>query len=226
MKFDQGLGALGLLCFALALTLLLTIGIPISVFGGVGELDDWLGFAGNIVGAAMTVVAAFVAWRAVQPQVSAQREAVLVDLMMREEDRLETELHALTVLGDLTGTIVALDFSAEVSPTTLLTRLRDLGVSDVELKTRARIMELVGGPVPPTSLFKSTHTFSHLYRELVAETKRPPPLHYPTVALSRRGLSDSVERLLGENTKRHMQVLEMVRYYRSEIEARLTVPHR
>lgn len=39
-----------------------------------GARTDWLGFAGSIIGAAMTVAAAGIAWAAVQRQISIQRE--------------------------------------------------------------------------------------------------------------------------------------------------------
>lgn len=50
-KMDQGLGAIGGMLLTVAFALLLTIGVPISVSKETVELKDWLGFAGNIVGA-------------------------------------------------------------------------------------------------------------------------------------------------------------------------------
>ncbi|KJC47327.1 hypothetical protein UB31_18915 [Bradyrhizobium sp. LTSP849] len=95
MKLDQGLGIIGLLVLATALALLLTIGIPISVSKDSVELKDWLGFAGNVMGAFVTVVAAAIAWKAVQRQIASQHVATQLGVMTREEDRIEELLPGL-----------------------------------------------------------------------------------------------------------------------------------
>ncbi|MET4071544.1 hypothetical protein ABID58_006358 [Bradyrhizobium sp. S3.2.6] len=87
MKWDQGLGVIGLLVLATVLALLLTLGIPIAVSKDTVELKDWLGFAGNVLGACVTLLAAVIAWRAVQAQIASQRDAMLLEVTAREENR-------------------------------------------------------------------------------------------------------------------------------------------
>lgn len=92
---DHGLAAVGLICLALALTVLVTVGAPIAASHTTLELKDWLGFAGNILGGLFTLIAAYIAWRAVQPQIVAQRDATMLGLLSREEDRIERMLPGL-----------------------------------------------------------------------------------------------------------------------------------
>lgn len=95
MRWDQGLGTIGLLVLATALALLLTIGIPITVSKETVELKDWLGFAGNVLGAFVTVIAAGFAWKAVQRQIASQDVATKLGVMTREEGRIEEALPGL-----------------------------------------------------------------------------------------------------------------------------------
>jgi len=73
-KFDQGLGAIGTLALAGVLSVLLTVGIPLVLAREPIRASDWLGFAGSIGGAMVTLIAAVLAWRAVQKQVEVQRD--------------------------------------------------------------------------------------------------------------------------------------------------------
>ncbi|MDD1534604.1 MULTISPECIES: hypothetical protein [unclassified Bradyrhizobium] len=99
-NWDQGLGAIGLIVLAAALTALISIGVPISVSKDTVELKDWLGFAGNILGAFGTLMAAFIAWNAVQQQIRVARAAQLLEVTAREEDRIETELLAIGIIKE------------------------------------------------------------------------------------------------------------------------------
>lgn len=107
MKWDQGFGVIGLLVLATALALLLTIGIPITVSKEAVELKDWLGFAGNLLGAGVTVIAAAVAWVSVQKQITTQRDATLLSIIAREEDRIEEQLPALVEISEMAHDCVA-----------------------------------------------------------------------------------------------------------------------
>ncbi len=98
MELDRGVGAVGLLLLAIALAMLLTIGIPISVSKEGVDLKDWLGFAGNVLGAGVTLLAAIVAWFAVQKQIGVEQKATFLNLIIREEDRIEVQLPALLEL--------------------------------------------------------------------------------------------------------------------------------
>jgi hypothetical protein len=83
MKLDQGAGAIGLLVLATAFALLLTIGIPITISENGLKLSDFLSFSGNVLGACVTVIAAVIAWRAVQSQIVSQREATIFGILTR-----------------------------------------------------------------------------------------------------------------------------------------------
>jgi hypothetical protein len=76
--------------------------VPATLASEQIKWSDWLGFAGNIVGAGAALFAAAVAWRAVQRQIEAQRDSIaaqrdstVFSLLSREEDRLLRELHGL-----------------------------------------------------------------------------------------------------------------------------------
>lgn len=64
---------------------------PIALLAKDGINQEWLGFFGNVLGAAMTLVAAVLAWQAVQRQIRAQTRA-------NEETRLRREFAARAVL--------------------------------------------------------------------------------------------------------------------------------
>ena len=63
---DKGTFAIGSLMFAVALACLITTAMPVIRL-------DWLGFAGSVIGAMMTLAAAVIAWRAVQRQIVESR---------------------------------------------------------------------------------------------------------------------------------------------------------
>jgi hypothetical protein len=145
-RLDQGLGALGLLSLTAALALLLTIGIPITVSKDRVELKDWLGFAGNVVGAFVTLLAAVIAWYAVQRQIGVQREANLPSVMTREETRLENDLHAFEVCIALLATA----HSAKV--------VYDAGGSYTELDKYVRELTLIGLSSDPIEMRRFIQT--------------------------------------------------------------------
>lgn len=151
-QIDHGLAAIGLLLLAVALALLLTVGIPISVSRDSIELKDWLGFAGNVLGAFVTLIAAAIAWKAVKKQIGVQRDTKMLDLMTREEDRIEGELHAIEVLQEL----MSLSFSASAQsvdrPAAHVAALSTLGFSTDEIELRRALHAKVGGPIPPGML--------------------------------------------------------------------------
>lgn len=89
--WDQGLGIVGLIVLASALALTLSIGVPIITASEAVKLSDWLGFAGNVLGSGSALLAATIAWRAVQRQIAVQREQLLLTALLREEERLEAQ---------------------------------------------------------------------------------------------------------------------------------------
>lgn len=91
MRIDPGAGAIALLLLATALAVLLTTAVPITVSKDAVELKDWLGFAGNVLGAGVTLLAAVIAWHAVQRQIDAQFRTA-------EQERLRKEFAARGVI--------------------------------------------------------------------------------------------------------------------------------
>lgn len=145
---DQGFGAIGLLLLAAALSLLLTIGIPISVSRDSIELKDWLGFAGNVLGAFVALLAAIVAWQAVQRQISVQREANLLDILTREEDRIENDVRACDAVIELMwDACLILTEGDRRRPSMMNDGLIKLGISANQVLTRT----LVQSKLPPIS---------------------------------------------------------------------------
>jgi protein-S-isoprenylcysteine O-methyltransferase Ste14 len=69
-----GLSPLWLISLALVLGTLIAVLIPISIATSI-KPSDWIGFAGSVVAGAITLLAAILAWFAVQRQITAQEEA-------------------------------------------------------------------------------------------------------------------------------------------------------
>jgi hypothetical protein len=69
----SGLSPVWLISLAMVLGTAIVVLLPASIAGGDAiKTSDWIGFAGNVVAGAMTIVAALVAWVAVQKQIGAQ----------------------------------------------------------------------------------------------------------------------------------------------------------
>ncbi|MGM4891241.1 hypothetical protein [Tardiphaga sp. 839_C3_N1_4] len=69
-----GLTPAWLVSLALALGTTIVVMIPVSIASGDPiKSSDWIGFAGNVVAGAMTLVAAIVAWFAVQSDIQEQK---------------------------------------------------------------------------------------------------------------------------------------------------------
>jgi hypothetical protein len=112
-----GLSPVAIMTFALAVIALVSIGLPISL--QVERLGDWLGFAGSLIGATITLGAAVAAWYAVQSQIAEQR---------RIADR-QLALQSYGVLHDLAATLenelrLALKLSSIARATTAIDELR------------------------------------------------------------------------------------------------------
>jgi hypothetical protein len=125
MKSDNlpGLTPIAILSLSAALAALLAIGIPIFLAPEPVKVSDWLGFAGAVVGALVTLAAAIVAWRAVQAQISVQRAiadqqaaiqtyGVLHDLAAT----LENELRLALELSEIGRASTLIDIFREQAP--------------------------------------------------------------------------------------------------------------
>ncbi|MBR1198846.1 hypothetical protein JQ574_22880 [Bradyrhizobium sp. AUGA SZCCT0158] len=85
-----GLTPFWLLARTLVLSIFAVTAIPLVLSVEKVKLNDWIGFAGNVVGAIVTLAAATVAWFAVQRQIAAakelaeRQEVALLDLVATE----------------------------------------------------------------------------------------------------------------------------------------------
>jgi hypothetical protein len=100
-KIDHGFGAIGLIVLSALLSCYLATALPI-IRSEEAHLSDWLGFAGGAVGGAMTLIAAVMAWFAVQRQIDEQKR----DRRTREQEAktaanliLAQTLHAAAALA-------------------------------------------------------------------------------------------------------------------------------
>lgn len=104
----SGLTPLWLISLAMVLGTLIVVFIPLAISGGdTIKSNDWIGFAGNIVAGIMTLIAAFVAWSAVQKQIAAQDRIAQVqidiqryEIVQRQTEFLVGETH---VCGECTS---------------------------------------------------------------------------------------------------------------------------
>lgn len=70
----SGLTPIWLISLALVLGTTIVVLIPAAIAtGGPIKSSDWIGFAGNVVSGAMTIIAALIAWLAVQKQIEIQK---------------------------------------------------------------------------------------------------------------------------------------------------------
>jgi hypothetical protein len=70
-----GLSPLWLISLAMVLGTVIVVLIPSTIAGGDAiKSSDWIGFAGNVVAGTMTILAAIIAWAAVQRQIVIQQE--------------------------------------------------------------------------------------------------------------------------------------------------------
>lgn len=141
--FDQGLGVFGAIALAGILAATNVFWVPFLFSPDTIKFSDWLGLAGNILGAAMTLIAAIVAWRAVQMQINSQREAVLLDLMIREEPRIRSESDACQALGDVLSAL-GKNIVRQRTPGGWLGVFAENGLNLSEDNIRRRIGEIAG----------------------------------------------------------------------------------
>ncbi len=91
----SGLSPLWLISLALVLGSTIVTFIPISIASGDPiNSSDWIGFAGNVVAGAMTLIAAIMAWFAVQAQIKAQRDIEAQKSIEEEERRQQRQEEA------------------------------------------------------------------------------------------------------------------------------------
>lgn len=149
VNIDRGLAATGLIVLACVLAIFLSIAVPISITPDQIKLSDWLGFAGNVLAAAITIAAAVVAWHAVQRQIKSQREEMLIGVMTWEADRLEDNIPTIdsyyTIVHDVKK---ACDLAAEHRDV-FYSRLKTLNLDHTGVhKLEESIKDSLGYPVP------------------------------------------------------------------------------
>ncbi|MHB8267815.1 hypothetical protein [Bradyrhizobium sp.] len=91
----SGLSPLWLISLALILGTVILTAIPISIAtGDTIKSSDWIGFAGNVVAAVMTLIGAAIAWFAVQQQITVQEKIANEGSEKEKEHREQIEAAA------------------------------------------------------------------------------------------------------------------------------------
>lgn len=118
-----GLTPLAILGLAVVLAVLLTAGIPIVMAPEPVKVSDWLGFFGALVGAMVTLGAAWIAWNAVQRQITAQANIAghqfalqSYEILHRLAATLEDELRLALALGAVARRATLIDELRQQSP--------------------------------------------------------------------------------------------------------------
>ena len=195
-----------------------------GVFGPSASFDGWLAFAGNILGAAATIVAAAIAWIGLQRQ---QQWAFLT----REEERLESEMIGLKQATDLI--ILLLGKVVDAFEPTLHIELNTLGLLDsagrfspIRLKeTLSQTPDRFRDPIVtvlrqgaqlsvdiPRTLEIWRKTDATDSRHRILELR----LHSERDALSRT--DGALNEIMRQIFERQEAVAQLLRSYRSEIE--------
>jgi hypothetical protein len=116
-----GLSPLWLISLGLVLGCMIVVMIPASIATGEAiKSSDWIGFAGNVVAGAMTLIAAAVAWFAVQKQITIQRELAETQAAIERFNILQAQL---TILENETRLTSAASLEAKwavLAPTSFL----------------------------------------------------------------------------------------------------------
>jgi hypothetical protein len=123
-----GLTPIAILVLFVALTFLLSAGIPIVLASEPVKVSDWLGFSGAVVSALVTLGAAVIAWRAVQRQIEAQRviaerQAAIqsYDVLHRLATTLEDELRLAFALAEVATRASIIDEFRQKQPVDIIT---------------------------------------------------------------------------------------------------------
>jgi small-conductance mechanosensitive channel len=104
-----GLSPLWLISLAMVLGTAILVALPVSIANGEAiKSSDWIGFSGNVVAGVMTLVAAIIAWFAVQRQIQAQEESAgrASERLQQERDKEQAEAKFAAVIV-LTQTVHA-----------------------------------------------------------------------------------------------------------------------
>jgi uncharacterized membrane protein len=82
-----GLSPLWLISLGLVLGCVIVVMVPVSIATGDAiKSSDWIGFAGNVVAGAMTLIAAIIAWFVVQQRIKAQEHAEVRERALQTTD--------------------------------------------------------------------------------------------------------------------------------------------
>lgn len=233
-KWDQGLGAIGFIVLAVILTVLVAIGAPMMASHSTLELRDWLAFFGNIVGAVGTLVAAYIAWRAVQSQIGESRSASMLTILMREEDRLEDELFAINGTEDVYYAIVP---QHDLSSSDYRQRILDFDLGDNLPAIKESLDPRLGENCPPQLLDSLALRFIDLFQavdyldDVQVQRRQRGPL--PDIERRLQHANDDIkaiqldfDRFMDNRTKRKAEIVDtLLPRCRRSIEVRLLNLH-
>jgi hypothetical protein len=157
-RYSPGLSPLWLMALAMTLGVFLTLAIPLIISAGTINSTAWIGFAGSCVGGAVAIIAVVVAtWNV--------RRQLRVNLLSREEERMETQLPGLQeIAGLLHGMLPGM----KPDPKAVISELRPIQ-SDLDLSqfnsTMHAALQGEPGPITDESLKKVIPLADHVTRQ-------------------------------------------------------------
>lgn len=115
--YDHTIGVIVLAGIACIASVVFAAGIPLLLEAEKVKLSDWLGFAGNILGGGVALVAATIAWKAVRQQTDAQREQMTLGAVLHQKTDVDREIIVVTacetILRKLQQILMDSDTAAE-----------------------------------------------------------------------------------------------------------------
>jgi hypothetical protein len=124
---SSGLSPVWLISLAMVLGTAIVVLLPASIASGDPiKASDWIGFAGNVLAGAMTILAALIAWFAVQKQIGAQQKIAEHQIAAQRiailQDRLTILLNDYRLAWKLRSAAASLGFIPRIFlPTPLVT---------------------------------------------------------------------------------------------------------
>lgn len=158
MKNDNlsGLSPLWLMSLAMILGTTIVVLIPFGITGGEGiKSSDWISFAGNVLAGVMTLVAAALAWFAVQHQVRAQETSAerARDEVKRQQEVQQAEakfaaaivltqpVHAAAAVFNVTSQVLAVTRRRRSGPMEEAIRPAEIAEGNRKLSSSMRALK-------------------------------------------------------------------------------------
>lgn len=185
-----GLTPIAILVFATILVGLISIGMPFTFAAEPLKLTDWLGFAGNLIGAMITLGAAVAAWLAVQSQLAEQRAI----------SNRQSAIQSYGVLHELASVL-----ENEIRLSLKLNQIARSATIIDELRETHLIGPAVAATIAPMLKKAKADLDATMSEWEIADTKR---WQFPSAHPERMDLEESIVELSGHLT-RHIATLDI-----------------